>query len=93
MHDIADTTPRQSLSLEVDLERYRPFLESEDIAEADKDRLLHALWSIMVSFVQIGWGVHPAQQAQAARRTVSEDQALIPDFISAADTPQEASQP
>lgn len=53
--------------LEIDLDAYLPLFEDDDISEADKRALLEALWSIMMSFIQIGWGVHPVQQAQASR--------------------------
>ncbi len=57
-------------ALEVNLEAYRPLLECDDISDADKAELLKALWSIIVSFAQLGWGVHPVQQAQEARQEV-----------------------
>jgi hypothetical protein len=40
-----------------------PFFEDEDISEDDKRQMIEALWSIMVSFVDLGFGVHPVQQA------------------------------
>ncbi len=49
--------------LEIDWDAYLPFFEDEDISEADKRELIEALWSIVVSFVDLGFGVHPVQQA------------------------------
>lgn len=53
--------------LEVDLACYLPLFEDEAISDEDKMALLKSLWSIIMSFAQIGWGVHPVQQAVAAR--------------------------
>ncbi|MEM5474816.1 hypothetical protein [Pacificibacter sp. AS14] len=42
---------------------YLPFFEDEDISEDQKREMIEALWSIMVSFVDLGFGIHPVQQA------------------------------
>lgn len=47
----------------VDYEAYAHLLDDADLSEDDKRELLQALWSIICSFVQLGYGVHPAQQA------------------------------
>ncbi len=49
--------------LEIDWEAYLPFFEDEDISEEHKHELIEALWTIMVSFVDLGFGIHPIQQA------------------------------
>ncbi len=49
--------------LTIDWDAYLPFFEDEDISDEDKRKLIEALWSIMVSFVDLGFGVHPVQQA------------------------------
>ncbi|WP_317960995.1 hypothetical protein [Phaeobacter inhibens] len=49
--------------LTIDWEAYLPFLENEDISEEHKHELIEALWSIMVSFVDLGFGIHPVQLA------------------------------
>lgn len=48
--------------LSIDWDAYLPFLENEDISEEHKRELIEALWSIMVSFVDLGFGIHPVQQ-------------------------------
>lgn len=50
-------------SLTIDWDAYLPFFEDEDISEDDKRQMIEALWSIMVSFVDLSFGVHPVQQA------------------------------
>ena len=54
-----ETTPP---SLTIDWDAYQPFFEDEDISEAEKHELIEALWSIVVSFVDLGFGIHPLQQ-------------------------------
>lgn len=54
-------------ALEIDFSPYAPFLEDESISDEDKRELLEALWSIIVSFAQLGHGIHPVQQAKAAK--------------------------
>lgn len=49
-------------SLTIDWDAYLPFFEDENISEEDKHALIEALWSITVSFVDLGFGVHPVQQ-------------------------------
>ena len=48
--------------LSIDWDAYLPFLENEDISEEQKRELIEALWSIMVSFVDLGFGIHPLPQ-------------------------------
>lgn len=49
-------------SLTIDWDVYLPFFEDDDISEEDKYELIEALWSIVVSFVDLGFGVHPTQR-------------------------------
>lgn len=65
MHDIPpnfnpETAPP---TLTIDWDAYLPFFEDDDISEEQKHELIEALWSIVVSFVDLGFGVHPIQQA------------------------------
>ena len=50
-------------TLTIDWDAYLPFFEDENISEEEKHELIEALWSIVVSFVDLGFGVHPVQQA------------------------------
>jgi len=50
-------------TLTIDWDAYLPFFEDEDISEEDKHEMIEALWAIVVSFVDLGFGVHPVQQA------------------------------
>ena len=55
---------RAPLSIEVDYQKYERFLEAADLSEEHKREFIAALWSIIVAFVDLGFGVHPAQQAE-----------------------------
>lgn len=46
-----------------DVSRYEHFLEDQGLNAEQKRAMLEALWSIIVSFVDLGFGVHPVQQA------------------------------
>ena len=49
-------------TLTVDVEKYQSFLDGADMTEAQKEVFLQSLWSIIVSFVDLGFGVHPLQE-------------------------------
>ena len=49
--------------LTIDWDAYLPFFESEDITEEEKREMIEVLWAIMVSFVDLGLGIHPVQRS------------------------------
>lgn len=46
----------------VDVEKYKVFLDDPSLSEVQKQEFLQALWSIVVTFVELGFGVHPLQE-------------------------------
>lgn len=54
-----DTPP----SLTIDWDAYLPYLEDEDIPDDQKRELIATLWNIMTAFADLGFGIHPVQQA------------------------------
>lgn len=48
-------------SVEIDFEAYLPYLEDADICEDEKLKLIETLFSIMRSFCDLGFGIHPVQ--------------------------------
>jgi hypothetical protein len=42
---------------------YESYLADSGLSDAEKQEFLNALWAIIVSFVDLGFGVHPLQQA------------------------------
>lgn len=63
--DGPSTSPPQNTRpvITFDAARYEHFLAEMGLDEDQKHAMLEALWSIIVSFVDLGFGVHPAQQA------------------------------
>lgn len=50
-------------SLSIDWELYGTYLEASDLSDEQKREVIEALWSIVISFVDLGFGIHPVQQA------------------------------
>lgn len=48
--------------LGIDLDRYQYMLDSTDLTDSQKQEVLEALWSIIVTVVELGYGVHPLQE-------------------------------
>lgn len=46
----------------IDLERYQSYLDHSGMSEVEKKEFLEALWSIIMNFVDLGFGVHPLQE-------------------------------
>lgn len=55
-----DASARASIS--VDIQKYAVYLEGSGMSETDQTAFLESLWSIIVNFVDLGYGVHPLQQ-------------------------------
>lgn len=53
-----------TLTVAVDFEEFAHFLEGSDLTEEEACRYLQTIWVIVCEFVSLGFGVHPAQQAQ-----------------------------
>ncbi|MCF6277208.1 MAG: hypothetical protein L3J16_00445 [Anaerolineales bacterium] len=49
-------------TLTIDWELYGKYLDESDLSDTEKRQFLKTLWSIVVSFVDLGFGVHPLQQ-------------------------------
>ena len=47
----------------VDYERYYSYFDDPDLSNADKKALLDTLVKLLVNFIDLGFGVHPLQQA------------------------------
>lgn len=48
--------------IKVDVERYQAFLDGTNMTDAQKEEFLQAMWLIMISFVELGFEVHPLQE-------------------------------
>ncbi len=49
--------------LEVDFESYQAFLNGSSLTEEQKSDFVTSLWTVIVAFVDLGYGVHPVQSA------------------------------
>jgi hypothetical protein len=58
-------------ALSFDPEPYAQYLDDCELTEAQKQEFLEALWSILVAFVDLGFSVHPVQQALEGVNTSS----------------------
>ncbi len=74
-------------TLTIDWELYGKYLDESDLSDAEKREFLETLWSIVVAFVDLGFGVHPlqrvtdnacAQQAEIAKFIAAESEPVIP---------------
>ncbi|MEE1655682.1 hypothetical protein VB618_05695 [Microvirga sp. CF3062] len=55
-----DASARRVLA--VDVKKYEALLDDPNLSEAQKEEFLRALWSVVVTFVELGFGVHPLQE-------------------------------
>ena len=53
--------PERPPALRVDWAEYESYLEGSGLTEQEKRAFLEALWAIIVSFVDLGFGIHPLQ--------------------------------
>jgi len=67
-------------TLTIDWETYGKYLDDSDLSDAEKREFLQTIWAIVVSAVDLGFGVHPVQQAAG---DICEQQAEIAKFIAA----------
>ena len=49
-------------SVHIDWQRYEAYLESSDMSEEDKRAFIETLWNIMLTFVDLGFGLDPTSQ-------------------------------
>ncbi len=84
--DIPPPQAQDSLSMPTfDADEYWDYVKDYDMSDAKKHELLETIWSIVTSFVDLAFGVHPLQHAcgqldkpfvQAAQST--ENQLYLP---------------
>ncbi len=64
-HDLPEgpETGNRLPALVIDWELYGQYLADSDLSEADKRLLIETLWSIMVSFVDLGFRLSPVAES------------------------------
>ncbi|GFE65540.1 hypothetical protein [Litoreibacter roseus] len=58
---------RSFRSIEIDTKRYDAYLEDASLTASERAEVLKALWTIVSGFVELGFEVHPAQQAACGK--------------------------
>ena len=61
-NDRTTDRPSPPPRLSIDYTLYQTYLEQSDLTDEQKRAFLDSLWSIIVSFVDLGFGIHPLQQ-------------------------------
>lgn len=62
----ADNKARAARTLTLDVEKYQTYLDDADLTGDQKEEFLKALWSIIVAFVDLGFGISPLQKIDTA---------------------------
>lgn len=60
---VASDNGTGKVSIAVDVEKYQSYLDDLALSDEQQEEVIRALWSLMVTFVELGFGVHPVQQA------------------------------
>ncbi len=58
-----DVIPTTRPALKLDVERYEKMLNDCDLTEEQRQEFLETIWTIIVGFVDLGFDIHPLQQA------------------------------
>lgn len=56
-----EESPRKTL--QVDTAKYQEYLDDPDLSNEQKEQIVEALWTIIIAFVDLGYGVSPLQEA------------------------------
>ena len=63
--DQPDSAPTTTPRLTLDVAYYQAYLDSPHYSDSEKREMVEALWRIISTFVDLGFGIHPAQQTDA----------------------------
>lgn len=58
-----NTTQKSWPTLTIDFEEFESFLEHVDASDEEKREYIQQWWNLLVNFVDLGFGIHPVQQA------------------------------
>lgn len=61
-HAIKNSRSARGRQLKIDFTHYQDLLNDPNLTDVDKTEFLHALWTIIVAFIDLGFGVHPTQK-------------------------------
>ncbi|NVK47621.1 MAG: hypothetical protein HWE33_15100 [Rhodobacteraceae bacterium] len=83
----SSSPPNTKPRLTIDWDAYLPFFEGSDIPEEQKRALIEALWSIVISFVDLDFELG-GTLAQACGQEVSLSPPISPDVVNSEHTQQ-----
>lgn len=83
LDDLIQTPTQAHPALKLDVDFYQSFLDDTDIPEDKKREFIEALWSIITAFVDLGFGIHPVQQAMSQKSGSMPE--IITDFVNELD--------
>ena len=66
-----DQTP---LTLSIDWEKYLGQLDDWNIPDDQKTEFIAALWELLLNFAELGYEIHPAQDAMKAGQKITQKQ-------------------
>lgn len=75
------TSPSHFKALTIDYDLYATYLEDSDLTEKQKREFIDTLWNIIVGFVDLGFGVHPLQQACDQNLDIAALSSFSPDNV------------
>lgn len=74
MADAPKTTePNSFPALSFDADEFIQYVKDHDLSEAEAYEFLATVWVYVVAWVDMGFGIHPIQQAQKARTGAAQN--------------------
>jgi len=49
-------------TITIDVARYDQYMQDTGMTQEQKEEFLRAMWTVVMTFVELGFGVHPLQQ-------------------------------
>lgn len=70
--NVHSCTIENTKNLEFDWKLYEKYLDDPDLTDEEKERIIETLWSIIINFIDLGFGIHPVQQVDKSNELESE---------------------
>jgi len=83
----ADALPSSQDGLQLDVERYRAYLDGMDLSDAQVTEMLNALWSILSAFVDVAFGVDSVHLARPQAKEGRSETDIAAEYSTPAQQP------
>lgn len=60
---IHERDPTPTLAIQFDAQEFAHFLDESDLTHEQKLEYIQTIWGIVLQFIDMGFGIHPIQQA------------------------------